>query len=191
MQPRARTRPPQHDHRRATPEPAVGRGTSTRGRANQRGKRHQHEALRLSVWRSVLVFSGCGAVSDCMRRMRRRSGHGAKDAHRDGAARRRPRNTRASRRPGDVHERACDAARHTRRQRDALRPSVCKSVLVLRGSDAMSDFFRRMRRHADHAAKNSHSTGTAGSQTCNARASRRPCDVHERACDAARKMPSA
>ena len=78
-----------------------------------------------------------------------------------------------------------------RRQHEALRPSSWKAVLAFSGSDATSDSMRRMERHEGHGAKNSHSTGTAGSQTCNARASRRPCDVHERACDAARHTPSA
>ena len=76
----------QHSIRRATPEPAVGRVTSTRGRAEQRGKRRPHDALRPSLWKSLPAVSGSDAVSDFMRRMERPAGHGAKNERASGSA---------------------------------------------------------------------------------------------------------
>ena len=51
----------------------------TTARAEQGGKRRQHEALRPSSWKAVLAFSGSDATSDSMRRMERLEGHGAKN----------------------------------------------------------------------------------------------------------------
>ena len=50
-----------------------------------------------------------------------------------------------------------------RRQPEALRLWDWKSVLAFSGSDATSDFMRRMERHQGHGAKSSHSTGAAAS----------------------------
>ena len=129
-------------------------------------------------------------MSDGMRRGVRHASHGAKNEHRFGAAGSQTCSATASRRSCDVHERACRAARRTPSAR-RVAALVWKSLLVFSGSDAMSDCMRRVERHAGHGAKNEHRFGAAGSQTCNARASRRPCDVHERACRAARRTPSA
>ena len=158
----------------------------------QRGNRRQHEALRPVFGSSALACSGSEAMSNCIRRMRRRSGRGAKSSRIVSAQEQNHRRATPEPAVGRVTStRGRATQRGKRRLHEALRPSAWTSVLVSRGSDAMSDCMRRMRRRSSHGAQNEHSTGTAGSQTCNARASRRPCDVHKRACDAARQTPSA
>ena len=151
----------QHDHRRATPEPAVGRATSTRGRAEQRGKRRQHDALRPSPCDSLPAFSGSDAMSDFMRRMERHASHGAKNEHAFGSAgsdvQRQPAVGRVTSTRGRAEQRG------KRRQHEACRPSACDSLPASSGSDAMSDFMRRMERPACHEASNEHAFGSARS----------------------------
>ena len=165
--------------------------TSTRGRATQRGKRRQHEALRLSVWTSVLVFRGSDAMSECIRRMRCRSGHGAKNSHSTGTAGSQTCNARASRRPCDVHERACDAARQTPSARSfvALALAISACVPWLRCDERLHAAYEApLRSRSQELALDRHSSITDVQRQSH---NRRPCDVHERACDAARQAPSA
>ena len=84
-EPRTRTRPAPHDQT-CNDSQASEAVRSTTARAEQGGKRRQHEALRPSPWNSVLLFSGSDATSDSVRRMERHEGHAAKNSHWIGTA---------------------------------------------------------------------------------------------------------